>query len=260
MFWGAVVSTNLTIEPAIKFSYPSAKEFTYILQTVAELVDEVSIIVGPQGLKLNALDPGKIALLRVELAPEAFEEFSAEKEINIGTSIGNLTRVLKHIKKGDRITFAANEEYVEILLEGTTVRRYRFRNIEVISEDIPEINVEFDVEATVLANALRKAIAELSAVADTIGVGVRGQNELTLFDYDTKRVNYRFTPEAGTLVSINIKKQAEVPYDSEFMSKIVDILRLATSAELKYGEEAPLCIEFEVAVGGSVRYYLAAKM
>lgn len=254
------MSVRLTIEPVVKFSYPSAKEFTYILQAVAELVDEVAMSVGPQGLKLNALDPGKIALLKVELAPESFEEFSAERELSIGISIGNLTRVLKHIKKGDRITLAANDEFVEIVLEGTTIRRYKFRNIEVVSEEVPEIEVEYDVEATLLSNALRKAISELSAAADTIGISVKDQNELILFDFDTKKVSYRFTPEAGTLISIDVKKESTVPYDSEFMSKISDILRLATSVDLKYGEEAPLYIEFEVAVGGRVRYYLASKM
>ncbi len=253
------MSTRITIEPKVVFAYPSAKEFTYILKSVAELVDEVSFKVGPEGLKLKALDPGRIALLNVELPPEAFQEFRAEEEISIGLSVSNLVKALKHIRKNDRIVIAANEEFVEIILEGTTVRRYKFRNIEVLSEEVPEINVEYDVEATVLVGPLRTAISELSNLTDTIAFTVKGDT-LVVYDYESKRAHYRFSSTTGTLVNINVKQEADVAFDGEFLSKIVDILRLGSVADVRFGNEAPLNIELGITVGGKIQYFLAAKM
>ena len=253
------MSVKLTIEPKVMFSYPSAKEFTYILKSVAELVEEVSFRVENDGLKLKALDPGRIAMLTVTLPPEAFQEFQVSEPINIGLSVGNLVKVLKHLRKNDRVTIAANEEYVEIIIEGTSVRRYKFRNIEVLSEEIPELNVEYDVEGSVLVGPLRNAISELSNLTDTIGVSVR-EEAIVMYDYDTKKTQYRFSSTTGTLISLSIKKSCEVAFDSEYLSKIVDILRLGSVADIRFGSEAPLNIEITMSVGGRAQYFLAAKV
>ncbi len=256
---GVSVSVKLTIEPKAVFAYPSAKEFTYILKSIAELVDEIAFRVTPQGLSLKALDPGKIALLTVEMPPEAFQEFNAETELSIGLSVSNLVKALKHIKKGDRVVIAANEEFVEIILEGTTVRRYKFRNIEVLSEEVPEISVEYDVEASVLVSPLRTAIVELSNLTDTIGVTSKG-DAIVMYDYETRKSHYRFSAEAGTLININVKKEADIAFDAEYLSKVSDILRLGSVADIKFGSEAPLTIDLSLSVGGRIQYYLAAKI
>ncbi len=253
------MSVRLTIEPKVIFSYPSAKEFTYILKTVSEIVDEVAFLVKPEGVEVRALDPGRIALFRAFMPPEAFQDFDVKEELSVGMSVANLVKALKHIKKNDKITIAANEEFVEIVLEGTTVRRYKFRNLAVVSEEIPEINVEYDVEATVLANPFRTAISELSALTDTIGVRGRG-DEIVLFDYETKKTNYRFSSVSGTLISLNIKKECDVAFDAEYLSKVVDALRLGSAIDVKFGTEAPLYISFTTTAGGQIEYYLASKI
>ncbi len=253
------MSVKLTIEPKVLFSYPSAKEFTYILKSVAELVEEISFKVENEGLKLKALDPGRIAMLSVELPPEAFQEFRVEEPLSVGLSVGNLVKVLKHLRKSDRVTFAANEEFVEIIVEGTSVRRYKFRNIEVLSEEVPELSVEYDVEGSVLVSPLRTAITELANLADTVGVTVR-EDAIVMYDYDTKRTQYRFSSTTGTLISLNVKKECDVAFDSEYLSKIVDILRLGSVADIKFGSEAPLNIEITMSAGGRAQYLLAAKI
>ncbi len=253
------MSLKLTIEPKVLFSYPSAKEFTYILKTVSEMVDEVALRVSEEGVDVKALDPGKIALLKTFLPPEAFQDFKAEGELMVGLSVSNLVKALKHIKKNDRITIAANEEFVEILLEGTTFRRYKFRNIEVVSEEVPEISAEYDVEGTVLANPLRTAINELANLTDTIGLTVRGE-AIVLYDYESKKTSYRLSSMTGTLVSLNVKKEVDVAFDSEYLSKIVDVLRLGGAVDIKFGSEAPLYLDFTISGGGRVQFYLAAKI
>ena len=253
------MSLKLTIEPKVLFSYPSAKEFTYVLKTVSEIVDEVAFLVRSDGVEVRALDPGRIALFRAFMPPEAFQDFDVKQELSVGMSVANLVKALKHIKKNDKITIAANEEFVEIVLEGTTVRRYKFRNLAVVSEEIPEINVEYDVEATLLANPFRTAISELSSLTDTIGIRSSGE-EVVLYDYETKKTNYRFSSLSGTLVSLNIKKECDVAFDAEYLSKVVDALRLGSAIDIKFGAEAPLYISFTTTAGGQIEYYLASKI
>uniref|UniRef100_A0A7C2Z1E0 Proliferating cell nuclear antigen PCNA N-terminal domain-containing protein n=1 Tax=Ignisphaera aggregans TaxID=334771 RepID=A0A7C2Z1E0_9CREN len=101
----------LTIEPKVLFAYPSARDFTKILKVLSEMVDETALLVDDGGVHVKALDPGRIAMLIVNLPPEAFQEFKVDESLSIGLAVSNLVKVLKNLKKGDRIVIAANEEY-----------------------------------------------------------------------------------------------------------------------------------------------------
>jgi proliferating cell nuclear antigen len=252
-------AVQFTIEPKVLFAYPSARDFTKILKTLSEIVDEVAFQVNGSGVHVKALDPSRIAMMIVDLPPEAFQEFNVKDELSIGLAISNLTKILKNLKKGDRVVIAANEEYVEIVVEGTSgARRYKFRNLSVLSEEIPELNPQYDVEALVLASPLRTSLKELTDITATVGISA-AQDVLTFFDYDTKRSSFRLSTASGNILSLTIKKEVTAAFDSEYLSKFLEILSLSNQAEIKYGSEAPLNIVIEFS-GGKAVYYLAAKI
>jgi len=241
------------------FSYPSAKDFTDILKVLSEIVEEVLFTVDSKSLSVKALDPSRAAMMYILIPAEAFQEFRAEEELKIGLAVGNLSKVLKNLKKGDKITVGANEESVEILIEGTSIRRYKFRNIEVISEELPELSPQYDVEASALSTALRTVISELSSITSTIGI-TASKDTLIFVDLDTKKSSYKLATASGSLIALNIKKEnVTAAYDSEYLSKVLDILRLGNIVDIKYGSEAPLYLSTEFS-GGKAEYYLAAKI
>ncbi|MEM2852340.1 MAG: hypothetical protein QW438_04015, partial [Ignisphaera sp.] len=79
------------------------------------------------------------------------------------------------------------------------------------------------------------------------------------FDYDTKKSIYRLTTTSGTVINLNIRKESTAAYDSEYLSKIIEMLKLSNIVELKYGSKAPLHLSIEFA-GGRIEYFLAIKM
>lgn len=249
---------SISIEPKIIVLYPSAKEFADIVDTVSRIVDEILIHIDQHGFKIRALDPSRIAMLSITLPPEAFQEYSVSEEMGIGLPVSILSKMLKQLKKSDRITIAANSEYVEMLVEGMSVRRYKFRNLEVVAEEMPELSLNYDVEALALSSPLRTALSELTSMCSSIGVSAKGDT-LTLFDYDTRKSSYRLSTAAGTIVNLSIRREASAVYDSGYISKVVEVLKLSNVAELKYGAEAPLNLSIEFA-GGKIEYYLAQKM
>ena len=253
------MSVSFTIQPKVVFSYPSAKDFTDILKVLSEIVEEVLFTVDSKSLSVKALDPSRAAMMYILIPAEAFQEFRAEEELKIGLAVGNLSKVLKNLKKGDKITVGANEESVEILIEGTSIRRYKFRNIEVISEELPELSPQYDVEASALSTALRTVISELSSITSTIGI-TASKDTLIFVDLDTKKSSYKLATASGSLIALNIKKEnVTAAYDSEYLSKVLDILRLGNIVDIKYGSEAPLYLSTEFS-GGKAEYYLAAKI
>jgi len=258
-YWGLPVdSIAITIEPKILIAYPNAKEFADVLSIVSEIVDEVLINIDSQSFSIKALDPSKIAMLSINLPPEAFQEYRVSEEVSIGIAVSVLSKILKQLKKSDRITIAANNEHVEILVEGMSIRRYKFKNLEVIAEEAPELTPEYDVEASILSSPLRTTLSELTSISSTTGITAKDDTVL-FFDYDTKKSIYRLTTTSGTVINLNIRKESTAAYDSEYLSKIIEMLKLSNIVELKYGSKAPLHLSIEFA-GGRIEYFLAIKM
>jgi len=253
------LSISFTIQPKVMFSYPSAKDFVDVLKTLSEIVEEVLFVVSPKGLSVKALDPSRVAMMFITIPAEAFQEFKAEDELKIGLAVGNLSKILKNLKKGDKITMGADEAAIEILIEGTSIRRYKFRNIEVVSEEVPELSPQYDVEASALSTALRTIISELSSMTSTIGI-TAFKDSLLFVDLDTKKSSYRLATTTGNLITLSVKKEnVTAAYDSEYLSKVLSILHLGNIVDIKYGSEAPLYLSTEFS-GGRAEYYLAAKI
>ncbi|MEM4788625.1 MAG: hypothetical protein QXV06_02390 [Ignisphaera sp.] len=250
---------QLTIEPKVLFAYPSARDFTKILKSLSEIVDETLLYVDETGVHVKALDPSRVAMLIIDLPPEAFQEFNFRESTSVGIAVSNLVKVLKNLKKSDRLVIAANEEYVEIIVEGTSgARRYKFRNISVLAEEIPELNPQYDIEASILASPLKTALKELADSSATVGFSATN-DALLLFDYDTKKLSYKMTIASGNVLNLLVKKEVTAAFDSEYISKIIEIMELSNAVDLKYGAEAPLHVSVEFS-GGKALYYLAAKI
>lgn len=250
---------HFSIEPMVLISYPSARDFTIVLKTISEIVDEVAIQISTSGVHVKALDPSRIAMLVVDLPPEAFQEFSVNEDMSIGLAVSNLVKIFKSLKKSDRLVIAANNEYIEILVEGTTGgRRYRFRNISILAEEMPKLNLVYDVEASILASPLKTLLKDLTDVVDTVGIEANN-DVITFFDYDSKKYSFKLTSASGNILNLVIKKNMAVAYDSEYISKIIDLLSLSNIVDLRYGIEVPLSLSIEFS-GGKATYYLASKV
>ena len=60
--------------PKYVLTYMDAKEFAYIVDSVAVLVEEASFVLRSDGLFLRALDASRTAMVDLSMPKEAFEE------------------------------------------------------------------------------------------------------------------------------------------------------------------------------------------
>ncbi|MEM4639685.1 MAG: DNA polymerase sliding clamp, partial [Thermofilum sp.] len=61
----------------VRFVFPEAREWRYIIEGLATIVDEANFLVGPEGIRLRALDPGRVAMVDLFIPPSVFEEYKA---------------------------------------------------------------------------------------------------------------------------------------------------------------------------------------
>lgn len=237
--------------------HPSAKNLVTILNTLGNIADEIGLLITSKGVEIKALDPAKIALIEVFIPPSAFMEYEVSGDLLIGLNLSSLVRVLPRPKKGDKITIMANEEFHEIIIEGGVRTRYKFRNIEVASAELPEINLEFNVKALALSPALRDAIKELE---DSEGIEfITETSDYMLLKALGLNAQVKLSKISGSLLELNVSKSSKNIYDSDYLSRISDLLNVAEVVELQYGNEMPLSISFKTVDDTQVKYLLAPK-
>ncbi len=242
-----------------KAVYPEAKYFKNIVDALAKLVDEVAIKVNEEGMHLKALDPARVALIEVYLPSTSFLTYEIEDEEYIGISMANLSKLLKRLKKGDQLEISAREDMVSLTIHATIKRMYKFRNLEVQAPEIPEAQLEFDVEAQVLADTVKQAIKDAEAVGDTVELEAKDDQALYIRGKGGTFAETRITRDMPALIDLVVKNPAKSAYSIEYLKYVLSLTQIAEATTIKFSTDAPLYLEFALTGEGRVKYLLAPK-
>ncbi|HDN76100.1 MAG TPA: DNA polymerase sliding clamp [Acidilobales archaeon] len=246
-----------TSEAIVRFEYPSAKSFGTILDVLGNIVDEVLFNFTPEGLLIKALDPAKVALIIINIPSTAFLDYKVERELGVGVNLSSLVKSLPTMKKTDKLVFTANEEFYELVIEGITTKRYKFRSIEVSAEEVPEISLDFKVKAIVLATAFKSAIKDLKGV-ESIVFEAKDDQYLYLRGAEGG-AEARLSRMAGSIIEMEVQEPSRNTYDEDYITKVLDLAGITENIEIKFGNEMPLNLYFTLVGGGSAEYLLAPK-
>ncbi len=239
--------------------YPEAKYIKSIVDSLAKLVDEVAITLNSEGLHLKALDPARVALIEVSLPAVSFLEFDVGEETTVGLSMANLSKLLTRLKKGDRFELKAEEDYVAITIHAAIKRTYRFRNLEVQIPEIPEAAFEFNVEAQVLADAIKHAIKDAEVIGDTLEFEAKDDQALYMRGKGATISETKLTRDMPALIDLNVKEPSKSSYSIEYLKHVVALTKIAEATIVKFSTDAPIYLEFALAGEGRVKFLLAPK-
>lgn len=236
--------------------YPEAKYMKTIIDVLGKLVDEVAFKITPEGVFVKAIDAARVALIDVFLPPTAFLEYEVPEEIVAGLSMANLAKLLKKVKRGDKFVMDVDEEKVRIIIESMMKRTYRFRNLDVPIPEIPEAQLEFNVEAQLLVDVIRHAIKDAEAVGDLLEIEAPNEETLFLRGRGASITETKLVKGSAALIDLVVREPSKSLYNLEYLKYIVNLTKIAELAILKFSSEMPLELEFSLGEG-RVKYLLA---
>jgi proliferating cell nuclear antigen len=236
---------------------PEAKLFKEIIEAVGGLSEEVSLNFAPEGLKLSALDLDQTSLLVVNFPSDMFVEYSVEEPVNIGISVNNLKKILKHLKKGENLVVEFDGEYVKFTIGAGSIatRMYKFRNIEVPTQELSGFEMNFTVTAKIMAQALKKVIEDIEASGGSTELSA-DQNALIVRAVGAGKVEAKFTTGSLALISLEVAEPARSAYDTAKLANLLSITRVSDIVTLQFANKMPLRAEFVVG-SGKIEYLLA---
>jgi len=244
----------------VRFVFPEAREWRYIIEGLATIVDEANFVVEPEGIKLRALDPGRIAMVDLFMPPSVFEEYRVETATRIGVVLDDLVDVMKRAKAEDRLVMEVAGNRLVIVLSGKAERRFRLPLLDIAGQELPQPKLNFTVAAKMLSDTFRDALKDAELVSESVRLKAEDDTLYMISRSDKGEVETKFSVEAGSLIEIDVKEPAEASYAIEFLNKIVSkAYRVSDVLTLKFASNMPLELTFEVAGGGILKYLLAPR-
>ncbi|AEA11722.1 proliferating cell nuclear antigen PcnA [Thermoproteus uzoniensis 768-20] len=240
-------------------TYSDAKEWSYILDSIAVLVEEAAFVFRQDGLALRSLDPSRTAMVDLFIPKEGFEEYpELQSEVRMGINFKDFRKLLRRLKKGDKISLEVEESKLRVKLIGKSTRSITLPLIEAAAEELPTPKVVYTATVKTASDVLSQALKDADAVADSVKFDVDEEALYIRASSDRGEVEVKLDKGGELVYEFDVKEPASATFSLEYLvdiagkaSKVSDIVtvELATAK--------PISLTFDIPAGGKLTYFVA---
>ncbi|KUO82327.1 MAG: DNA polymerase [Vulcanisaeta sp. OSP_8] len=244
----------------VKITYPDAREFSQIVDAVSALIEEANFALASDGLKLRALDPSRTAMIDLLIPKEAFEEFpeSLNEEVRIGVNFDDFKKLLRRIRKGDKLGIEVSEGKLKVRLLGKASRTMTLPLIDIGAEELPTPKVVYTVLAKVSSDSLNEALKDADVIADAVKFDAKDDGLYISASSDKGDVEVKFEKEGEVMFEYDLKEPATAKYSLDYLVDTVSkAYRISDIVTIEFATQKPIALTFEIPMGGKLTYYIA---
>jgi len=238
-----------------------------IVEAIKDIVSNVNIDAGPNGISMQAMDPSHVALVNLSLKDGGFQEYRADKTFPLGIKLANLHKILKCASNDDIITLECEDEPTQLTLKfenSIQCASFSLNLIQLESEQLQIPETQYSsriVMPTIDFSNICKQLHQLSesvtlktthksiqfAVNGDIGSGC-----LERKDNPSDKLNEQ------TIIDV------DEPVTNMFSLSILNYFNKAASlseqVHLSLSDNTPLVVEYKIHEFGNLKFYLAPKL
>jgi proliferating cell nuclear antigen len=242
-------------------TYLDAKEFVYIVDAISVLVEEAALAVRQDGLYLRALDASRTAMVDLTMPREAFEEFPEAGELRVGINFKELKKIIRRVKKGDKVSLEFEEGRIKVRLVGKSVRSITLPSIEVVGEELSTPKVTFTAMVKTASDVLAGAMRDADAVADEVKFEANEEALVISASSDKGDVEIRLDRNSEFVYEFEVKEPASARYSLEYLVDITSkTAKISDIVTVELATAKPMLLTFDIPAGGRISYYLAPRV
>ncbi|MEM4576781.1 MAG: proliferating cell nuclear antigen (pcna) [Candidatus Nezhaarchaeales archaeon] len=245
-----------------KAVFRDARLWYRIVEALSSLIDEGTIKISEEGLRLRAMDPSKIAMIDFEMPRDAFDEYQCDGEMTIGLNFDELNKIVKRgsAKEKVQLEVPPGSARLKVILKGKASRSFSIPLIDLEYEELPTPTLSFNVKATVMADTFEEALKDVELVSDYVKLEGRPNAIVVRGQSDKGEVEATLTAETGALLELDLKEESVASYSLEYLMDMLKANKAAEVATLEFSTNMPLSLTFPIPGGGTIRYYLAPRL
>ncbi len=226
------------------------------IEAIAALIDEGTLQIETDGLKLRAMDPSQIALVDFELPASAFDKYTVEKPVSVGIDFSELSKITKRSRTEDKIELSLEENRLKMVFAGETTRKFNLAIIESTSSPPKEPGVDFTSEIKIGASILKEALKDAELISNHVAIMADDGFSITA-QGDTGSAEIKFPSE--NIMSLTAKEKSRSVFALDQLNNLLKASDQGSIILLKLKTDAPLRLEYAIG-DGRVIYYLAPRI
>jgi proliferating cell nuclear antigen len=240
-----------------------AKLLRDMITSISILVDEATFKLDPEGIKLRAMDPSRVAMIDFEWPKSVFDEYECPEPTKMCINLGELLKLLKRAGKDEVLELVLDEKTAKLQLKitGKYSRNFTMPTLEATEEEVPTPKITFNIRIKATTEGLSQAIEDVQLVSDH--VRVEADPEKLVFNATGDLMGATITLQKGSdaLLDLEAKEPAKATFSLSYLSEIIKAASATSDiATLEFSTDMPIRLDFQQTREGKLTFYLAPRI
>jgi len=235
-----------------------------LFEVLKEIVHEVALVFGPDGVKLTQVDGAKIAMANLRLKADAFEEFHCPREVQAGVNTGYLFKLLRTTSSSDTITMymeAAREDLLVIQIQNAdknSVTDYELTLMDVTDCRIKPPDMVYDCVFTLPSATFQRLCREAAGLSNVLTISSEGATlELSCRGDHVRQRTVIGEAADGLSVSAASTSRVRNDFQLRFLTMFCKASGLCNVTEILLKQDYPAVFKYNVASLGELKFMLS---
>ncbi len=230
---------------------------------ISILVDEATFKIEPDGLKLRAMDPSRVAMIDFEWPKSIFQEFEATEPTKICLNISELLKLLKRAGKDESVELSLDDKTGRLLVKimGKYARNFTMPTLEASEEEVPTPKISFNVKAKTTTSGLSQAIEDAQLVSDHVKIEADPERLTLNAAGDLMGATITLQKGSDALLDLEAKEPSKATFSLSYLSEIIKAAAATSDiATLEFSTDMPVRIDFQQTREGKLTFFLAPRI
>jgi proliferating cell nuclear antigen len=241
-----------------------------LIDAIRDLVQEGNFDCNDQGIAMQAMDNSHVALVSMMLKAETFSPFRCDRNIALGINLASLTKVLRAAQNDDILTLSSEDapDVVKLLFENTVSNRNSYYELKLMDIDQEHLSIpatDYAATITMPSAEFTRICRDLLALSESVAIhceekkvtfsceGDIGSGKVTLMKSTD-------VAEPDNNVSLELTEPVLLTFSLKYLNNFCKASGLSSSVKVCLSNEVPLLVEYSLANGSYLRFYLAPKI
>ncbi len=246
-----------------KAKMADAKFLKDMMGAISILVDEATFDLSPEGIKLRAMDPSRVAMVDFEWPKTVFDEYACGESMKMCVNISEMLKLLRRTGKEESVELSLDEKTgkLKIAIMGKYARTFIMPTLEAMEEEVPTPKVTFNVKAKTTTEGLREAIEDANIVSDHVRIEADKEKIVMNAAGDIMGATIEFKSGGDVLLEMEAKEASKATFSLSYLSEIVKAaVPTSEIVVIEFSTDMPIKLDFQQEKEGKLKYFLAPRI
>jgi len=240
-----------------------AKLLRDMITAISTLVDEATFNVSPDGLKLRAMDPSRVAMIDFEWPKTVFDEYTCDQPTKICINVTEMLKLLRRTAKDESVELTLDDKTnrLNVGIKGKYERTFNMPTLEAAEEEVPTPKITFNVHAKVTTEGLHQAVEDVLLVSDHVKIEIDPEKLTMKAAGDLMGATIELKKGSDSLLDIEAKEPSKATFSLSYLSEIIKTATASSEiATIEFSNDMPIRIDFQQPKEGKLTFYLAPRI